>query len=302
MRGRQRPFALVRGIRPNVRSSASWRLSARVAAATLLGLTAMLLPAETAVAAGCGSPDPADPDVPTRGTLTFEEGKVTIDFGRDDRPQRISARFSLASCHLKSASELTVQSVAAEGGDDLTEAAIGEPQISATGDSVTVQVRIDPTKLDPGTYATQWQLSGIPIFTASFKTVITRSYADAKLPALAVLIGGVIGFLVALAGVWAAAKAAGGNWQWDAAAIIALIFGAGLAAGAAFGVFNTEYASATVWLPEPGNYFKLGVATGAAAAGGAVTGQLAKLFSAGNGSGSGGRGGDTGNGAGSDKE
>jgi hypothetical protein len=187
--------------------------------------------------------------------------------------------FELATCHLKTEQGLRLIAISAEGGNDLPPEAIGDPEIVASGDGIVVQVAIDPTKLDAGAYATKWQLGGVPIFTSSFKTKITRSFANSALPTAVVSLGGLIGFAVAIAGAFAAARATGGNWTWNLQTIIALVFGAGLAAGAAFQVFLTQYADATVWLPTVGNYGKLGLAAGAAAAGGGVAGQLAKLFS-----------------------
>ena len=107
---------------------------------------------------------------------------------------------------------------------------------------------------------------------------MTRSYAKKAWPIAAAAVGGLIGFIVAVAGAWASAKG-GGNWSWkNKSGNVALAFGAGLAIGAVIQVYFTQYEAVPVWQLSFSNMWKLGLAAGAAAAGGTVAGQIAKFF------------------------
>jgi hypothetical protein len=230
-----------------------------------------------ALAQPCGSPG-ADATA-TVGVLSFEEGKVRVDFGTENDIQKVRATFKVEGCRLLDESELDLDYFAADGGKDLPESVLPpHPTFEANGETLSVEVPLNPSKLRAGTYSTRWDVSGPPITSTSFKTLVTRSHADKTRPLLAVGIGGVIGFAFAIIGAWAAARGGASQSLTKPVNLIAVIAGFGLAIAAVAQVYFSQYENVDVWLPTWENSWKLAVAAGAAAAGGTVTGQLAKVF------------------------
>jgi hypothetical protein len=200
-------------------------------------------------------------------------GRLSIDFRRDDSSDELSATFTAANCLVIDAAGLSVELVPTQEGRPIPDAAVVRKLVIPKANEVVVTVALDPTKLKAGTYSADITVVGDTVFTASARAKVTRSDPRFRIPISAVIVGCVIGLLIAAYGVLKTTTLSTDSLKYWYIGIAVAV-----AAYLVSQVYVDEYANALIWQPSFAAWKDLAVKAGSAASGGTVVGLLAKAI------------------------